>query len=307
MGSPEIRTINLILVFCAMISIQPLWAQSDTSQPAEPPPISAPRKQDKIALAKVGERELTIGDFRQFAIASGMGDLARTPTGQIQLLRLLIEETLLDKALELEGLVKADADRDSRIKAMADLQKKYFPLPPMPDQNAVRAYYDANREQFGIPELVRMVQIQFRADQDKPGSPNARQRAEQALKRLEKGEDFHKVAVELTESPRGREIGPDRGFLPRNPEPWLRDAVKGLNPGQRTGIVQSPAGYEILLVTDWRAPLIAEFATVQNEVAERVRQSAQQQARDAYIKTIAPKIGVTIIRQGMENANPMAR
>ncbi len=308
MGSSKIPLITLILVFCVMISTHPTWAQW-VNPPAQSSPISAPRQkeQDHVVLAKVGERELTIGDFRQFAIASGLGDLARTPPGQIQLLRLLIEDALIDKALELEGLVKADADHQARVSALEKLQAKHFPLPPMPEPAAIKAYYEANREQFGIPELVRIVQIQFRTDQDQSVGSTAKERAEQALKRLEKGEGFRKLATELTESPRGREIGPDRGFLPRNAEPWLRDALKGLNPAQRTGIVQSPVGYEILLMTDWRAPLIAEFDTVQANATELMRQSAQKQARDAYIKTIASKVGVTIIRQGMENANPMAQ
>ena len=308
MGSPKIPSITLILVLCVMISTQPAWAQW-ANQPAQssPAPSSPKQGQDAVVLAKVGERELTIGHFRQFAMASGLGDLARTPVGQIQLLRLLIEDALIDKALELEGLVKADATYEARVNAVAQLQEKHFPLPPMPEPAAIKAYYEANREQFGIPELVRIVQIQFRTDQDQSAGSTAKERSEQALKRLEKGEDFRKLATELTESPRGREIGPDRGFLPRNAEPWLRDALKGLNPAQRTGIVQSPVGYEILLMTDWRAPLIAEFDTVQANAAELMRRSAQKQAREAYIKTIASKVGVTIIRQGMENANPMAQ
>ena len=283
-------------------------SQSAAESPANSPssPVAQKPAAEKVILAKVGERNLTVDDFRQFVFSSGLGDLARVPAGQIKLLRLMIEEALLDKALELEGLIKDAAEPGARTNAMGNLQQKYFPLPPMPDETAVRAYYEANREQFGIPEQVRIVQIQFRTDQDKPTGPIARERAAQALKRLESGEDFRKVATELTESPRGRELGPDRGFLPRNAEPWLRDAVKELTPGQRTGIVQSPAGYEILLISDWRPPLIADFDAVRTTVAEQMRRTVQQQAREAYVKTVAQKVEVKILQPGMNDANPIA-
>lgn len=289
-------------------SVNQAPAQSAAESPANPPssPVAQKPAAEKVVLAKVGERNLTVDDFRQFVFSSGLGDLARSPAGQVKLLRLMIEEALLDKALELEGLIKDAAEPGTRVKAMGSLQQKYFPLPPMPDETAVRAYYEANREQFGIPEQVRIVQIQFRTDQDQPTGLTDRERAEQALKRLESGEDFRKVATELTESPRGRELGSDRGFLPRNVEPWLRDAVKELTPGQRTGIVQSPAGYEILLVSDWRAPLIADFDAVRAAVAEQMRRAVQQQDREAYVKTVAQKVEVKILQPGMNDANPIA-
>lgn len=304
----------MILMLWGMIGVQTAWAQAPAaSEPAvaDPPTAPAaavrePKQDDERVMARVGEQALTVGDFRRFAITSGLGDLARTRQGQIRLLRLLIEELLLDKALELEGFLEAGAtDRETRVNAMSRLRERHFPLPPPPDEEAVRAYYDGNREQFGIPELVRIVQIQFRVDRDQPSSPSARERAEKALKRIEAGEDFRKIAGELTENPRARELGPDRGFLPRNAEPWLREALQGLTPGQRTDIVRSPAGYEILLLADWRAPIIADFDIVRAAVAERIRQSAQQQAREAYVKKLAQKIGVEVTWQGMEDANPV--
>jgi parvulin-like peptidyl-prolyl isomerase len=318
-----------LALYGVLAGSQALWAQSAAESPANPPsspvdqsqaqsaaesPANPPSSRvdqkteaEKVILAKVGERNLTVDDIRRFAISSGLGDLARVPAGQVKLLRLMIEETLLDKALELEGLIKAEeTERGARANAMASLQQKYFPLPSMPDESAVRAYYEANREQFGIPEQVRIVQIQFRTDQDKLTDLTARERAERALKRIESGEDFRKLAAELTESPRAHELGPDRGFLPRNAEPWLREAVKELTPGQRTGIVLSPAGYEILLISDWRAPLIADFDAVRTTVAEQMRRAVQQQAREAYVKTVAQKVEVKILQQGMKDANPIA-
>jgi parvulin-like peptidyl-prolyl isomerase len=124
------------------------------------------------------------------------------------------------------------------------------------------------------------------------------------LRRIEAGEDFNKVASELTENPRAEETGPDRGFVARNAVPWLQDAVRSLQPGQHTGIVSSPAGYEILLMTDLRPALIADYGAVRDKVAKQWQAEQQQQARTRYLQALAEQFGVTILEKGLENANP---
>ena len=252
-------------------------------------------------LASVGDQAITVKDLRDFSLQGGLGQELQTQAGQIRVLQLMIEEELLKKAVERENPTVKPLPQEEYSAGLRLLGEQYFPMPSPPDEAVLRAYYDANREQFGIPEMVRLVQIQFRNDQ---GGPQARQRAEQALRRLEAGEDFAKVAAELTENPRARDVGPDRGFVARNAEPWLQEAVRGLQPGQRTGIVQSPAGYELLLMTDWRAPLIADFEAVRDKVAKRWQAEQQRQARVRYLKKLAQEIGVVVNEKSLERANP---
>lgn len=298
----------------------PLWKKLVNPQEAaqhEQTPLSASLESGMLAdraivladdptriVARVGEQNITLADFRQFVLQAGLGDELRTKAGQVKVLRKMIEDRLLRKAAEQERAASGPLAPEDYADALRKLENAHFPAPDLPEEAVLRAYYEANKEQFGIPEMVRLMQIQFRNDRDQPNAPAARQRAEQALQRLEAGEDFAKVATELTENPRAKETGPDRGFLPRNAEVWLREAVRGLQPGQRTGIVSSPVGYEILLVTDWRAPLLANFEAVRDKVADQWRAEQQQQARERYLKTLAGQLGVTVMEKGLENANP---
>lgn len=255
-------------------------------------------------VAQVGDREIKVADLRQFVLRASLGDDFQTRAGQVRVLRRLIEETLLEKAVAQERQTSEPISPEDFPSSLNKLKEKHFPVPPLPDEATLKAYYDANKEDFGIPEMVRLTQIQFRRDRDRSNSPTARQRAERALQRLDAGEDFTKVAAELTENPRARESGPDRGFVARNVEPWLKEAIQGLKPGQRTGIAPSPTGYEILLLTDWRAPLIADFANVRDKVAGQWQVEQQQQVRDRYIKSLAQQFVVKIMEKGLENANP---
>lgn len=291
----------------------PLWKTLARERDvAESPLVAAAAKGEiKIfddperVLAHVGEHPITVADVRQFVMESGMGQDLQSPAGRSKILRMMIEELLLKQAvardLELSGLPSFE----EYTAGLKRLQDQHFPLPPPPDDETVlRGYYEANKEAYGIPEMVRLVQIQFRFDRDQAGGPTARQRAEQALRRLEAGEDFATVAAALTENPRASATGPDRKFVARNVEPWLRDALRDLSPGQRTGIVESPVGYEILLIADWRAPIIAEFDVVSAKVAGQWRAEQQQQARARYLKKLAGQLGVTVQEKELESANP---
>ena len=73
-----------------------------------------------------------------------------------------------------------------------------------------------------------------------------RARAQQVLARLRTGEDFAKVAAEVSQDAQ-REKGGEIGLRPASRLPDLFvDAVRALKPGELTGPVQSGAGFHIL-------------------------------------------------------------
>lgn len=278
--------------------------------------LAAAAAQDKIKpqddpnriVAKVGGRIITVNEVRQFVLESGTGHGLENQRGQVQILTRIIEQILLEKAAIQESGLSEPLSFEQMSSALKALEEKHFPLPDAPDATALRAYYETNKEDYGIPEMVRLVQIQFRHDKDTVGGPKAQQRAEQALERLKAGGNFEQLAAELSENPRARSSGdPDRGFVARNAESWLRDALRDLQPGQHTGIVESPAGYEIILIRDWRAPLLADFEAVQTQVANRWRFEQQQQAQHRYLKSLAQQFNVVILDQDLQAANPASQ
>src|SRR5579863_5104753 len=77
---------------------------------------------------------------------------------------------------------------------------------------------------------------------------NSPEDAEQVMSRLRSGEDFGALAWEKSTDPTAK----DRGFMgrvaPAVMRPELRDAVRGLAPGQISGIVKTGSGYAVLKV-----------------------------------------------------------
>src|SRR5262249_33556060 len=88
---------------------------------------------------------------------------------------------------------------------------------PLPD-GALHAVYDAAVKQRGGEEEVPARHILFRVAN--PTDPKASKEAEDKIKgvieRLKKGEDFVKLANELTEDPSGRKDGGDLGYFAKD-------------------------------------------------------------------------------------------
>jgi tetratricopeptide (TPR) repeat protein len=70
--------------------------------------------------------------------------------------------------------------------------------------------------------------------------------AQHAVERLQKGDDFSKLAKEISVDPTADQGGYLGKFAPSALRAELRDALQGIEPGQITPIVHLPSGYAIL-------------------------------------------------------------
>ncbi|RMD69643.1 MAG: peptidylprolyl isomerase, partial [Gammaproteobacteria bacterium] len=246
-----------------------------------------PKKPPKVVMVRVDGEEITVADFMQYISKDARRVYqAVDPKGKVQLVRQMIIDRLLKLAMKKEGLLPENPTQDDYRKAYEKLSAKHFPLPPPPSEEEAYRYYLEHQDLFGIPEMVRVSQIQFRVSPNASAEEKAKvkRKAEEALKRLEAGEPFEKLAAELTENPHAKLTKGDLGFLPRRGDPWLEKALDDLKVGEHTGVIESPVGYEILKITDVRKGIVAPFPNVKDKVIQRMRLEGRQKALMAYIK-----------------------
>ena len=98
--------------------------------------------------------------------------------------------------------------------------------------------------------------------------------AKAALARIKKGEDFAKVATELSKDPGGE--GGDLGWFTKDKMvPEFADAAFKLEPGQVSDPVKSQFGWHIIKVEEKRMKTFTPFEQVKDQEARYVVQKAQ--------------------------------
>lgn len=284
-------------------------SQPNASQitPGQSGVIATGPAMDPVVMARIGNVNITVEEFMRFLAKNPQRvPEAMTVEGKAALLRTAIENRLLLAAMRQEGLISDDTKPEQYQLAYEKLARAKFPPPPPPGEPALRAYYEAHKEDFGIPAVVRLTQIQFRVPE--PATPEAqaaaRARAEAALRRIEAGEPFASVAGELTENKRARPHNGDVGFVVSHGNAWVEQALAGIGVGQHTGILESPSGYDILMVTDTREAVLTPFEGAREAVSSRMQEEAQEAAKAAYVKKLAGMIEISIELDELKDAYP---
>ena len=101
--------------------------------------------------------------------------------------------------------------------------------------------------------------------------------AKAALARVKGGEDFAKVASELSKDPGSGKDGGDLGYFTKDRMvPEFADAAFKTEPGQISEIVKSQFGYHIIKVEDRRAKAPPAFDQVKDQISKYMVQKAQE-------------------------------
>jgi peptidyl-prolyl cis-trans isomerase C len=142
---------------------------------------------------------------------------------------------------------------------------------------AMRKVYDEAVKQIGEEKEVHARHILFRAP---PGDEKAAKEAEDKVKaviaRLKKGEDFAKVATEVTEDPSGKANGGDLGFFTKEQMvPEFSEAAFKLDNGQISDPVKTQFGWHVIKVEEKRVKQPPKFEEVKPQIENFVVRKAQ--------------------------------
>lgn len=266
----------------------------------------APATPPKVVMLRMGKDEITVQDYVTYLQANqGLIKSSATPAGKARTLKSIVSDMLIKREIFRKGLVpKAqEEDHQAMLKGYRELASMYFPRPAPPPEGETRAFYELHRADYGIPAMRRISQIEFKIQKGGGDAKKAeaRQKAEGALRRLEAGEAFDKVAGEVTENKDARARNGDLGFLP---QPWLRDEVRNLKVGQRTGVIETPAAFEIMMPTDDRAALISPFEEVKARVEQRIIDEGQDRLKDAYLAELTQQTPIVIVQEELKPLFP---
>jgi peptidyl-prolyl cis-trans isomerase D len=152
----------------------------------------------------------------------------------------------------------------------------------------LQAYYDQHRDEYRVPEQVKVSHILIKTPLPAPGAKedekaiaDARAKAEGVLKELKAEGDFAKLAEKYSDDPGSAKSGGDLGWIGRGRTvPEFEKAAFSLGKGQTSDLVKSSYGFHIIRVEDKQEAHLKTLAEVKSEIEEKVKQQKTARATE---------------------------
>ena len=154
-----------------------------------------------------------------------------------------------------------------------------------------RVFFEANARAFDPGEKLEVRHILFRVPRGATDRTMEaiRVKAGIAANRAATGEDFLKLAQELSEDPetkdRGRLLEIRRGMMP----PAFEQAAMALQPGQVSGLVETPVGVSVIKLEKRVPGPPARFEDVQEAVRSELLREKRQTGFQSLVNSLRAK------------------
>lgn len=188
---------------------------------------------------------------------------------------------------------RADVSSGVRLKEFVEQQ---FGSKVQISDDKIKAFYEENPQYFQAPETVRASHILVAVPADATDEVKKTKRAaiDAARSRVLKGEDFAKVASEVSDCP-SKQNGGDLDFFSKGQMvPEFEKAAFGMKDGEVSEVVTTQFGYHVIKRTgsqeaqkrpmDKMKDVIARFLK-NREVNKQVAQFIEDQKKTAKIET----------------------
>jgi peptidyl-prolyl cis-trans isomerase C len=181
-------------------------------------------------------------------------------------------KTRLHEKAEVQEVFKAEAFKDVE-----------------PTDQEINDIYLKNKESFNIPAKVRASRVLILVD-DKtaPADKTAKKKKiDAAHARVAKGEDFAKVATEVSEDRYSAPRGGDINFFQKGEnEPGFDDVAFNSKVGVVSPVFQTSLGYQFLKVTAIQPAGIVPVADARGYISSKLREMKMQQQEQDYAKKL---------------------
>ncbi len=215
---------------------------------------------------------------------------------QNELKRRNISEEILRSRIEKNSSVQQYVERQFAAKATVT-------------DNDMVAYYSGHLDLFRQPLQVRVSHILIQSDPkwDAARKQEARQKVEQILKDLKKGQDFGALARERSDGPT-KTSGGDLGYIRMGQlDKQLESVVFSLKAGEISEVVETDYGFHIFKVVDVKPETILAYDSVKERIKQYLVQEKAKQAADLYAKTLREKAAVEILLKEDSNNSTAKR
>lgn len=257
-------------------------------------------------LGKVGDFSIRETDLDRL-IASQPPQAQKQIEEKPELKISLVRDLLLKKAIAMKAR-KDGYDRNpeyrEKLSYLVDdfLAQEYLVKFVLADikisEDEMKVYYKEHEKEFMLTETVkaRHIFVQLPAKATEEDKAVARKKAEKILARLNKGEDFAKVALEASEDTDTAKNGGELGILTpgkTNSEEFEKAAF-ALKTGEISEIVQSPFGYHIIKADEKTEKRTATFDESKSHIEAVLKKELEQKKGEEFVAKIYKESGLEV-------------
>ena len=204
-----------------------------------------------------------------------------------------LDDTQLSEALRMQGLSLAAYRSDVRkqILRMRAINMLVRPRVSVTDDDVKALYSEMERRTAAITK-VRLSHILIALPQrpTEEQLAEAKERAANAVNRARAGEDFAKLAEELSDDTRTKPIGGDLGWIERNSidSEW-EVIVFSMGKGETRGPINGPQGLHVFHITDLEQTERKPFDEMKDQLRNQLFRRGMDRHRKTWIEELRKK------------------
>ena len=247
-------------------------------------------------VAKVGGKTLTKEDVQ--AEMNTVPDMAKAffqgPEGMGRFMDELVKKEMLYLEAQKRGLDKSKefqkkVEEFKKITLINQLLEKEIEAASKFTDKDVTDYYEKHKEDFMVNSRMRLSHILVKDEAD----------AKKVYERLQKGEDFAKIASDASIDKATAKSGGDIGMFKRGDmRPELEEAAFRLKKGQVSVPIKLKDGIHIIKVTDAKGSVM-EFDKVKGFVRQKMTAERQRETFDKFIENLKKSYKIDINKDAL--------
>jgi len=250
---------------------------------------SAEKKEKDAVLAVVDGDRITESMLRKEAenLPPYIRPIVETPAGRKQFLDSLITRDLLMREALRRGLDRQRSVRERLEQArkailLETLLREIAENSPGLSEEALRNYYEQNRESLKEGERVRVRHILFKDERQ----------AEEAAAKAKKGYPFGEL---MKEAEVAGGTTADLGLIERGAyDKDFEKAAFGAAENSTTGPVKTAYGYHVLQVGKKKPAGLPPFEEVRGKIAAELREEAQREAFENLVNALKKRAEIRL-------------
>jgi foldase protein PrsA len=196
----------------------------------------------------------------------------------ISAIRQKYGEQTFQLALQQQGMTEEEYKKELMNQMIISKLKDDVTKNISVTEEEVRNYYETHKDQFSNPETIRVRHILVKSMDE----------AKKVKERLKKGEDFAKVAREVSIDSGTKDLGGDLGYFSRGKmvKPFEDAAFSLRKKGEISDIVQTEFGFHIIKLEDRKPAEVLSFESAKEKAQSLLRKEKEEKAFGDYIENL---------------------